>query len=78
MLQALPRFAITGFDHAYYFIKGLSMYGDKFTGAAGVVGYTPIQTPLRFVRVGDNGGYRNNSLLLVHYTPGHKIETLYY
>ncbi len=78
MLQALPRFAITGFDQAYYFIKGLSMYGSKFTGAAGVVGYTPIQTPLRFVRVGDNGGYRNNSMLMVHYTPGHKIETLYY
>ncbi len=78
MLQALPRFAITGFDQGYYFIKGLSMYGSKFTGAAGVVGYTPIQTPLRFVRVGDNGGYRNNSMLMVHYTPGHKIETLYY
>ena len=78
MLQALPRFAITGFDQAYYFIKGLSMYVSKFTGAAGVVGYTPIQTPLRFVRVGDNGGYRNNSMLMVHYTPGHKIETLYY
>ena len=78
MLQALPRFAITGFDQAYYFIKGLSMYGSKFTGAAGVVGYTPIQTPLRFVRVGDNGGYRNNSMLMVHYTPGHKIETLYH
>ena len=78
MLQALPRFAITGFDHAYYFIKGLSMYGSKFTGAAGVVGYTPIQTPLRFVRIGDNGGYRNNSILMVHYTPGHRIETLYY
>ena len=78
MLQALPRFAITGFDHAYYFIKGLSMYGDKFNGAAGVVGYTPIQTPLRFVRVNAAGGYRNNSMLFVHYTPGHKIETLYY
>ncbi len=78
MLQALPRFALTGFDHAYYFIKGLSLYGDKFTGAAGAVGYTPIQTPLRFVRVGGSGGYRNNSLLFVHYTPGHKIETLYY
>ncbi len=78
MLQALPRFALTGFDHAYYFIKGLSLYGDKFTGAAGAVGYTPVQTPLRFVRVGGSGGYRNNSLLFVHYTPGHKIETLYY
>lgn len=78
MLQALPRFALTGFDHAYYFIKGLKVHGDKFTGAPGVVGYTPIQTPLRFERVNATGGYRNNSLLFVHYTPSHRIETLYY
>ena len=44
MQQALPRFAITGFDHAYYFIKGLHMHGKQFNGARGVVGYTPIQT----------------------------------
>lgn len=75
MMQALPRFAITGFDHAYYFIKGLSMYGDKFTGASGMVGYTPIQTSVHFERVGD-GGYQNRSILFVHYTPGHRIETI--
>lgn len=78
MMQALPRFAITGFDQAYYFIKGLKMYGDKFTGAIGTVGYTPIQTPLRFERVGEGGGYQNRSILFVHYTTGHKTETLYY
>lgn len=75
MMQALPQFAITGFDHAYYFIKGLHMYGDGFTGAKGLVGYVPIQTPLHFERVG-NGGYRNTSILFVHYTPEHKIETI--
>lgn len=75
MMQALPRFAITGFDQAFYFIKGLHMYGDRFTGARGVVGYTPIQTPLHFERIG-NGGYQNRSILFVHYTPEHKVETI--
>lgn len=75
MMQALPRFAITGFDQAYYFIKGLHLYGDKFTGARGMVGYTPIQTPLHFERVG-SGGYKNRSILFVHYTPGHRVETI--
>ncbi len=77
MMHALPRFAITGFDQAYYFIKGLHLYGKSFVGAKGVVGYTPIQTPLSFERVGD-GGHQNRSILFVHYTPGHKIETIYY
>lgn len=78
MMQALPRFAMTGFDQAYFFIKGLKMYGKKFNGAMGSVGYTPIQTPLRFEQVGEGGGYQNHSIVFVHYTPGHKTETLYY
>lgn len=75
MQQYLPRFAITGFDHAYYFIKGLHMYGNVFVGPKGVVGYTPIQTPLYFERIGE-GGLQNRGLLFVHYTPEHKIETI--
>ena len=75
MMNALPRFAITGFDHAYFFIKGLHLYGKKFTGASGMVGYTPIQTPLHFERLG-NGGLQNKSTLFVHFTTGRKTEII--
>ncbi len=75
MMQALPRFAITGFDHAYFFIKGIHLYGNRFTGAPGLVGYTPIQTPLRFGRI-SGGGYQNRAALFVHYTPDGKTETV--
>lgn len=77
MLPALPRFAATGFDQAFFFIKGLHMYGKDFTGAKGTVGYTPIQTPLAFKQVG-NGGWQNRCVLLVHYMPGRKVETINY
>lgn len=73
MMSALPRFAITGFDHAYFFVKGLHLYGKNFSGASGMVGYTPIQTPLHFERLG-NGGLQNKSTLFVHYTTGRKTE----
>lgn len=69
------RFAVTGFDQAYFMIKGLHMYGTHFTGAAGMVGYTPIQTPLHFERLG-NGGLQNRAILFVHYTTDNKMETL--
>ena len=36
------RYAVTGFDQAYFMIKGLHMYGSHFTGASGMVGYTPL------------------------------------
>ena len=45
------RYAVTGFDQAYFMIKGLHMYGTHFTGASGMVGYTPLQTPLHFERI---------------------------
>lgn len=76
MIQALPRFAITGFDQAFYFIRGLYLYGSSFSGAAGTVGYTPIQTPLGFVQTSKEGGYKNSSILFVHYMQGHRVETI--
>ena len=75
MQQALPRFALTGFDHAFFFLKGLHKYGKTFNGTAGMFGYAPVQTPLVFERMG-NGGLQNHSLLFVHYTPEHRIETV--
>ena len=73
--SSLPRLAITGFDHAYFLLKGLHMYGKDFTGGSGMVGYTPIQTPLHFERIG-NGGLKNRCMLFVHYLPERKTETI--
>ena len=69
------RFAATGFDQAYFMIKGLHMYGSHFTGASGMVGYTPVQTPLHFERIG-NGGLQNKAIIFVHYTRDNRIETI--
>ena len=75
MQNTLPRFAITGFDQAYFFLRGLYKYGKTFNGAAGMFGYPPVQTPLEFERYG-NGGLRNKASMFVHYTPDHKVETI--
>ena len=77
MMQALPRFALTGFDHAYFFLKGLHKYGAAFDGAAGRFGYPPIQTPLKFERAGD-GGYLNRAYMFIHFKPEQKIDALNY
>ena len=77
MMQSLPRFALTGFDHAYFFLQGLHKYGKTFDGAAGRFGYQPVQTPLKFERIG-NGGLQNKAYMFVHYMPEHKIEAVNY
>jgi murein DD-endopeptidase MepM/ murein hydrolase activator NlpD len=69
------RYAVTGFDQAFFMIKGLHMYGKNFTGASGMVGYTPLQTPLHFERIG-NGGMQNRASLFIHYTRDNRIETI--
>jgi len=75
MQLALPRFALTGFDHAFFFLKGLHKYGKTFNGAAGLFGYAPAQTPLAFERMG-NGGLQNRCQLFVHYSPDQRVEYL--
>ncbi|MBR1395636.1 MAG: ABC transporter substrate-binding protein [Prevotella sp.] len=77
MMNSLPRFAITGFDHAMFFLMGIYRFGNDFTGAPGLLGYDAIQTPLRFQRVG-SGGHQNNSQVFVHYLPEHRMEVINY
>ena len=77
MMQSLPRFALTGFDHAYFFVQGLHKYGKNFDGTAGSLNIQPVQTPLKFERVG-NGGMQNRAYMFIHYMPEHKIESVNY
>ena len=75
MMQSLPRFALTGFDHTMFFVLGFANYGKNFTGAPGALDYQPVQTPLKFERI-RGGGLQNRSLTFVHYLPEHRTETI--
>lgn len=75
--DALPRFALTGYDHAMFFIKGLKQYGSQFVGTPAQAGYKPLQTRLNFGRVGQ-GGYKNKNFQLVHFLPNQTMEAITY
>nr|MBP7471383.1 ABC transporter substrate-binding protein [Prevotella sp.] len=77
MTLAFPRFAITGYDQAMFFIQGLSKYGRNFTGNYIQNTYHSVQTPFKFNKV-SNGGYRNRHFQLVHYRADHKMESINY
>ena len=78
MQVALPRFAITGYDHAMFFIQGVKKEGRNFTGDSKHSTYQPVQTPLDFEKTGVKGGYKNKSFMLIHYTFNHQIEAVKY
>ena len=77
MRQALPRFAITGYDQAQFFIRGMHKYGSKFTGTKQQSTYTPLQTPLKFYNV-NGGGMQNGAFMLVHYKTNRTLESISY
>lgn len=72
MMDYLPRFALTGYDHGMYFIKGMASKGKNFKGADS--GYNVLQTPLHFFQVSKSGGYQNSSILFVHYNRNRNIS----
>ena len=67
MQTALPRFAITGYDHGQFFVRGLKKYGKKFVGARWQNGYVSLQNQLKFEKAGTNGCMQNWGFMLVHY-----------
>lgn len=74
----VPRFAITGFDHAQFFIRGIAERGGNFMGQAGESHYNAMQTPLKFVKTSSAGGYQNKAFQLVHYRKDGVIESVAY
>lgn len=77
MQYALPRFAITGYDHAQFFIRGLHKHGKNFKGTRTQSTYSPLQTPLHFKQV-STAGMQNEFFQLIHYAPGNRIESIAY
>lgn len=76
MMNAIPRFGITGYDHAMFFLKGLHKQGKNFTGE--VSDKTALQTQLRFMKTGKSGGMQNRQFMLVHYNRNKSISTIVY
>ena len=74
MQATFPRYGQMGFDLGYYFLRGLSIYGDNFENNVTNVPARAYQNPVWFERQGQNGGFVNTFVELVHYTPHQTIE----
>lgn len=73
MMDYMPRFAITGYDHGMYFLRGFYKHGTNFTGADR--DKDALQTQMYFRRVG-NGGLQNHGYMFVHYNRNRSISTI--
>ena len=78
MIYALPYFALTGYDHAQYFLRGINKFGDSFQGDKNQKAYNAVQTPLVFQPLSDKSGRQNVEFMLIHYTKEGGIDALSY
>lgn len=76
MMEAKPRFALTGYDQATFFVKGIYQQGKSFTKT--LSGWNAVQTNLKFEQAKTNGGMRNKHFMFVHYNRNKSISTVVY
>lgn len=77
MQNALPRFALTGYDYTQFFLRGFAKYGKAFKGSKSQNSWTPVQTTLRFKQVG-TAGMQNDFFQLIHFMPNGNVEAISY
>ncbi len=73
ILNTYPKYAILGYETAYYILKGLSLYGNNLEKNLDKIQVTPIQTGFKFERVNNWGGFINKKVFFIHFTQNHEL-----
>lgn len=76
MLNSYPKYGMLGFDTGYFFLRGLSQYGNNLEEKLNQVTVTPIQTGFKFERVNNWGGFINRKVFFVRFTKDYELIKL--
>lgn len=76
MANIYPKYGMLGYDTGYFFLKGLSEYGNKMEENLGSIHVTPIQTGFKFERVNNWGGFINRKVFFVHFSKDYELIKL--
>ncbi|MBR3859167.1 MAG: LysM peptidoglycan-binding domain-containing protein [Bacteroidaceae bacterium] len=76
IVNRYPKYAILGFDIAYYFLKAMHLYGTDIDNRIGEMKYTPLQTGFKFERVNNWGGFINRKVFFVHFSKDYELQTI--
>ena len=76
IVNRYPKYAILGFDIAYYFLKALHLYGTDMENRMNEMNYNPIQTGFKFERVNNWGGFINRKVFFVHFSKAYELQKI--
>lgn len=73
MIVTYPKYGMLGFDIGYFFLKGLSQYGNTLESNLHRMKVEPIQTGFNFGRVNNWGGFINKKVFFVHFNRDYEL-----
>ncbi len=76
MQNRYPRYGMLGYDIGCYFLKAISLYGKEMSRNINNIKFTPTQSGFNFIRRNNRGGYINNKVYFVRYSPDYKITKI--
>lgn len=76
MANSYPKYGMLGFDIGYFFLRGLSQWGNKLEDNLNKGGVTAIQTGFKFERVNNWGGFINRKVFFVHFSKNYELIKL--
>ncbi len=76
IVNRYPKYAILGFDIAYYFLKAMHLYGTDIDSRLHKMKYVPLQTGFKFERVNNWGGFINRKVFFVHFSKDYELQTI--
>lgn len=77
MIDTYPKYGMLGFDISFFFLKGLSEYGNNLESHIKQVGVTSsIQTGFNFERVNTWGGFVNKKVFFVHFGRNYELSKI--
>lgn len=72
--RSIPRFGMLGFDTGYFFLRGLSVYGNQSEKKINEMNITPYQSFFRFERVNNWGGFINKKVVFINFKRNNSIQ----
>ena len=72
--RSIPRFGMLGFDTGYFFLRGLSIYGNQCEKNINKMNITPYQSFFRFERVNNWGGFINKKVVFINFKHNKNIQ----
>lgn len=74
MEDRYPKYGMLGYDTSFYFLRGISICGNRFDEDVNKLSFNPVQTGFLMKRVNNWGGFINQKVFFIHYATNSEVQ----